>query len=276
MKLDLHVHSGHSFDSNTDIKAVISHARQAGMNAIAICDHDSFSSYNLARKFAGDLVIIPSMEITCRGGTHVIGLFIEQEIISRDIFEVIDEIHEHNGLVMIPHLFRVGTGLVYNREKQKHFSGDDMARILAGVDLVEAVNFRCSADDNFNAEKFLSYYPDLPRVAGSDAHHAGEIGKAYVELDTVKSDSLEDIKKALLTSPRMIRYEVYSDTVAPEQSITVIKGRKESLIVRTKNFVPNLIGKSLKAFYRKSASVLTGGRKEETKKKIDQNMHAKR
>lgn len=275
MKLDLHVHSKHSFDCDTDIKAVIKHAEEAGMNAIAICDHDCFSSYGLARKLAKDLTVIPSMEITCRGGTHIIGLFIKEEIVSRDIFDVISEIHEQNGLVMIPHPFRIGSGLVHNRDKQKHFSGEDMARILANVDLVEAVNFRCSADNNFNAEKFLSYYPDLPRVAGSDAHYPHEIGKAFVELETENSSSPEDIKKALLTSPRVIRYEIYNEGAVQEQKTTVIKGRKNSLIVRTKSLIPNLIGKSLKALFRKSASVLGGGRKETTEKQIDQNIHTR-
>ena len=92
MKLDLHVHTGHSFDSSGEPAEIIRAAEAAGLDAIAITDHDTMSAVGLVKKLSSKITIIPGMEITSMQGTHVIGLFLQSEIISRDIFEIIDEI----------------------------------------------------------------------------------------------------------------------------------------------------------------------------------------
>ncbi len=252
MKIDIHVHTEHSFDCESGIDAVIRHATDIGLDAIAITDHDNLSAYGIAKKSAKDIVIIPAMEITATGGTHIIGLFLEDEIVSRDIFDIIDEVHNQDGLVMIPHPFRPGTGLIYNKDKQNHFSGEDIRKILSGVDLIEAVNFRCRQQDILETDKFLALCPDISRTAGSDAHFVDEIGKAYVELEKVKSNSLKDIKKALKISPRLIRYEAFS--IEGKQEVIAVKdgARKRSIISKTRDIIPSTIRRSIRAIYKKS------------------------
>jgi predicted metal-dependent phosphoesterase TrpH len=254
MKIDLHVHTEHSFDCQSQIEAVIDRAIENGLDALAITDHDNMSACGLARHIAEDknIIIIPAMEITAEGGTHIIGLFLRDEIISRNIFDIIAEIREQDGLVLIPHPFRSGTGLIYNREEKNYFNGEDIRKILSGVDLIEAVNFRCPQPETVKTDKFLAFNPDIPHTAGSDAHFVEEVGKAYVELEKVKSDSLKDIKKALIESPRLIRYEAYS-VEGKREVVTVYEdGISQSIITRTKNILPNNIRKSIRSFFDKS------------------------
>nr|MBN2277809.1 PHP domain-containing protein [candidate division Zixibacteria bacterium] len=253
MRIDLHIHSEHSFDSNTSIKSIVRRAEEMGLGAIAITDHDTMSACRLARKIARKVTIIPGMEITCEGGTHLIGLFLKDEINSRNIFEVMDEIHSQGGLAVMPHPYRPRTGLVFGREKERLFDGEEFARIMTRIDLVETVNFHDKPEDVVAADRWSLMHPDLPRVAGSDAHLVHEIGHAYVELEEVKSESLDDIKRALLYSPRLIRYEAYTHEQEWIEKTSRSLGRKRSLIFRTKNLVPAVIRKSFRRIYERSA-----------------------
>jgi len=254
MKIDLHVHTEHSFDCRSSVEAVIQQAVETKLDAIAITDHDNMSAYGIAFQKSEDknLTVIPAMEITAEGGTHVIGLFLQDEIVSRNIFDIIDEIHAQGGLVVIPHPFRPGTGLIFNKDSQNIFSGEDISKILSRVDLMEAVNYRCRSSEMVKIDKFLGFSPDIPHSAGSDAHFVEEVGKAYVELEKVKSNKLDDIKKALLESPRIIRYEAFS--VEGKRTVIALKedAVSKSILSRTKNIIPKNIRDSIRSIFEKS------------------------
>jgi predicted metal-dependent phosphoesterase TrpH len=254
MKIDLHVHTEHSFDCQSQLEAVIDRAVENGLDALAVTDHDNMSACGLAGQMAEEknIVVIPAMEITVEGGTHVIGLFLHDEIISRDIIDIIAEIHEQDGLVAIPHPYRTDTGLMYNREERNYFNGEEIQKILSGVDLIEAINFRCPSSEMVKTDKMLAFFPDIPHTAGSDAHFVEEVGRAYVELEKVKSNSLNDIKKALLESPRTIRYEAYSVEGQREVVAMHEDAVSQSIFTRTKNILPNNIRKSIRSLFEKS------------------------
>lgn len=262
MKLDLHLHTNHSFDGRVDVETLLKSAEEAGLDAVAITDHDTMSAVGLAGKISSRVTIIPGMEITTEGGMHLIGLFLTDEIVSRDIDEVIDEIHQQGGLVLIPHPYRPGSGLMDIREEQGKISGEQAAHILSRADLIEAFNYRCRPEKLVNTDRFLSFYPDLARTAGSDAHFAHEIGKACVDLENVKSNSLDDIKDALLYSPRLLRYEAYTEMGESEAKTAVIKGRRKSLILKTRDLIPRYVRKSIKSIYRKSVEMLQPVKKD--------------
>ncbi|MFH2035652.1 MAG: PHP-associated domain-containing protein [Candidatus Zixiibacteriota bacterium] len=265
MKLDLHVHTKHSFDCDSDISHIIENAATAGLSAIAICDHDTMSACSLAEQNKHDVRIIPGMEITTRGGTHIIGLFLKEEVVSRDILEVIDEIHSQNGLVVVPHPFRPGSGLFFNREKRNLFSGEEMVQIMAGVDLIETINYRSTPEILNETDRIAASHPNKPQTAGSDAHFADEIGRAYVDLENLKSNDLADIKKALLKSPRLIRFEAFSYEDGWQTRSLTIKSRKNVGPPKIKRFVPRLIRNSFKAIFSSSGDRLS---KRKSKEKV--------
>lgn len=262
MKLDLHVHTNHSFDGRIDVETLLKTAQEAGLDAVAITDHDTMSAVGLAKKNSGGVTVIPGMEITAAGGMHIIGLFLTDEIISREIDDVIDEIHQQGGLVLIPHPYRPGTGLMDIKEERGELSGEQAAHILSKADLIEAFNYRCRPETLISTDRFLSFYPDIAQTSGSDAHFDHEIGKAYVDLENVKSSALDDIKEALLYSPRMLRYEAYTEQGEAEARTAKIRGRKKSLIIRTRDLIPRYVRKSIEAIYRKSSTMLQPVRKD--------------
>jgi len=269
MKIDLHIHTDHSFDGRNAVETVLKRAEEEGLDAVAITDHDTMSAVQLARQATKNVTIIPGMEITTTaGGTHIVGLFLQYEIASRDIDEVIDDIHEQGGLVLLPHPFRRGTGLMYNRDHGNDIDGETASRIMSKVDLIELFNYRCSPEAVVDTDRFIDLHPNIAHASGSDAHLEDEIGKAYIELEDVNSGSLEEIKDALLYSPRLLRYEAYTERGEAETKTTRIKGRKKSLIIKTRDFIPRYIRKSLRAIYKKSASKLPQMRKEKTTAKM--------
>jgi len=209
MKLDLHVHTSHSFDCKSRVEDVVRTAEEAGLDAIAITDHDTLSAIELARGLARKIIVIPGIEVSSWKGIHLQGLFLTEEINSRDIFEIINEIHLQGGLVVLPHPFRHSTGLMYGRDKHQLFSGEDLKEILKQIDLVEVINYGCMPEENLEANNFFDSFPKTPQVAGSDAHEASQIGKAYVELSDVDTDDLDKIKRSLLEASRVIRYEAF-------------------------------------------------------------------
>jgi len=237
-------------------------AEDAGLDAVAVTDHDNMSACSLARGLARKVTIIPGMEISTRKGTHIIGLFLKDEIVSRDILGVIDEIHEQGGLAMIPHPFRRNSGLLYARDKHQLYSGEEISQILARIDLIELASFNCSNDEIIATNRYFGIFPDIAGAAGSDAHIPENIGRAYVELEKVRSDSLADIKKALLESPRFIRYEAYTaDKLISEKKYSGTP-RKKTLLFRTKELIPRPVRNSIRSLYNRSAGLIFGSPKK--------------
>lgn len=262
MKLDLHIHSEHSFDCDVPIDTIIKRAEELGLGAVAITDHDTMSGCALAEKVATRVTVIPSEEITAEGGTHIIGLFLKDEINSRNIFEIIDEIHNQQGLVLLPHPFRPGSGFMFNKDHRGQYTGEETMKILSGVDLIEAVSFSSRPDEITDTDRFLALRPDHPQTSGSDAHTPDDIGKAYVELEDVKSNSLDDIREALIYSPRFIRYEAYSHDKSAIRSRPV-KGKKKPLYSMVGTLLPAAWRRSIDAIFRRTTRRLgtsTGGK----------------
>jgi predicted metal-dependent phosphoesterase TrpH len=262
MKIDLHTHTCHSFDCQTGVEDLIRAAEEAGLDAVAITDHDNMSAYGLAGDIARRVTVIPGIEITTRTGTHLIGLFLEDEIVSRDIFNVLDEIHEQGGLVMVPHPFRQPGGLLYGRDKSQVYSGQDISRILGSIDLIEIANFGCPNEEIIAAERYFESFSDLARGAGSDAHNAENVGRAYVELSNVRSRSLDNIKKALLEARRIIRYEAYTAEEFVRKGRITGKPRQKTLFSRTRELFTSPVRNSIRAIYDRSAAFIFGARKK--------------
>lgn len=81
MKSDLHIHTAYSDGAFTPEK-VVDTAIEAGLEAIALTDHDNVLSYNIAKKYAEDkpIEIIPGVEInTLYKGyeVHILGYFMD-------------------------------------------------------------------------------------------------------------------------------------------------------------------------------------------------------
>jgi len=79
MRADLHVHSSAS-DGTEPPAEVMRRAAQAGLDVVALTDHDTVAGHAEARRaladspLAGSLTLLPGMELSCRLGEHSRGV----------------------------------------------------------------------------------------------------------------------------------------------------------------------------------------------------------
>ncbi len=177
MKFDIHIHSKYSNDGVLEINEIIKIAKKVGLDGIAITDHNSMEAY---RKIESkEIEIIKGVEISSASG-HIIALNIN-EIIPKglSVDETIERIHEQGGIAIAVHPYRFWSGLGEENIVGKKF------------DVIEVLNGRCKKLNNQRAMD-LAQRLNKPFSAGSDAHFAGEIGRAYIISD---GDPVEKILK---------------------------------------------------------------------------------
>ena len=182
MKYDLHIHSKYSLDSVLEPSEIVRIAKEKGLNGVAITDHNTIKGGIEAKEYeTKDFKVIVGSEIMTERG-EIIGLFLKDEIYSRDSNEVILEIRRQGGIVVIPHPF--------DRLRKSAFILTEMYAEF--VDCIEGYNSLCVfKNDNEDAVAFAMKY-SLTIVAGSDAHFRSEIGNAGIIINTT------DIREAIL------------------------------------------------------------------------------
>jgi len=166
MKIDFHIHSKNSTDSNATFKEIEEIALMRGLDGVAITDHNVFSSFKSKK-----ILVIPGEEILTRAG-EILGLGLKKGI-SRDLSpqETIEIIHKQGGIAVAPHpfdFFRKGLGSLMKE---------------LNIDAVEVFNSRTlSSMESELARKFAQKHK-LSVIGGSDAHVPEEVGNVYTELD---------------------------------------------------------------------------------------------
>lgn len=188
IEADLHVHTKYSFDCLLEPRTVIKIALMRDLSVIAITDHNTVKGGLATIREASsveNLIVIPGIEVKTDMG-DLIGLYVQEEIKSRDFYDVVDEIRAQGGLVVLPHPYRGHKGAV-----------EELAKL---ADLIEAVNGRCSHAKNVKAHQ-LAKETGKPTVAGSDAHFAFEIGRVKTKF-YLSVSSPEELRKEILNCKR--------------------------------------------------------------------------
>jgi predicted metal-dependent phosphoesterase TrpH len=171
IEVDLHMHTDHSGDCATPVDVLIHTARDRGLGAIAITDHNEVSGALEARKLAeelGDIKVIVAEEVKTAEQGEVIGLFLEEKIPKGlTMEETIREIRAQGGLVYVPHPF----DRFHSVPDYEH-----LLDIVEEIDLLEVFNPRVAVTAfNEEAVRFARKYRIVP-AAGSDSHVAQGLG----------------------------------------------------------------------------------------------------
>ena len=171
IEVDLHMHTDHSGDCATPVDTLIHTARDRGLGAIAITDHNEVSGALEARKLAeevGDIKVIVAEEVKTAEQGEVIGLFLEEKIPKGlTMAETIAEIRRQGGLVYVPHPF----DRFHSVPDYEH-----LLDIVEEIDILEVFNPRVALTSfNEEAVRFAAKYR-IVSGAGSDSHVAQGLG----------------------------------------------------------------------------------------------------
>ena len=228
LKMDLHIHTCLSPCGEREMvpTEIINRAKELGLDAIGICDHNSAENV-VAVKKAGkkeSLAVIGGIEVTSREEVHILALFDNDE----DVFElqhiVYENLHGKNEAKVF------GEQIIV--DEQDEIIGINHRLLIGATDLtvdkiVDIVHFLkglCFAS-HIDRERFgiigqLGFIPEglkldaaevspktipsefnqtlgVPLVTFSDAHTIQDIGNSYTEF-LINKPSVAEIKKALL------------------------------------------------------------------------------
>ncbi len=177
IEVDLHMHTDHSPDCATPVEVLLETARDRGLGAIAITDHNEVSGALEARRIAaemGDIEVIVAEEVKTAEQGEVIGLFLEEKIPrGLTMAETIAAIRAQNGLVYVPHPF----DRFHSVPDYEH-----LLDIVEEIDVLEVFNPRVALTAfNEEAERFARKYRIVPG-AGSDSHVAQGLGSVRVRI----------------------------------------------------------------------------------------------
>ncbi len=192
LKIDMHVHSNHSFDGLMSVDDILRKVRKLGLDGVAIADHNSFAGSLEAMAKADGLIIIPAVEYSTDCG-HVLAFFVcsdAKDILRQkngkyDFFEVAELVKSQDGLLFAAHPYK----------GRKNFPPE----ALHFVDGLEVFNSRCVVRHHVSNDMARKKTQEAGKgfCAGSDAHTPKELGNACRFFDLPPEAGLEDIKKAL-------------------------------------------------------------------------------
>jgi hypothetical protein len=190
--VDLHMHTDHT-------------ARERGLGAIAVTDHNEISGALAARERARELDIgvqvIVGEEVKTADQGEVIGLFIE-ELIPRgmSMAQTVAEIHRQGGLVYVPHPF----DRLHSVPDYEHLLG-----IIDEVDAIEVFNPRVAIGAfNEEAARFAAKYR-IVAGAGSDSHVAQGLGSVRIRMHEFDgpAEFMQSLRDAeIITRPTSLLY----------------------------------------------------------------------
>lgn len=185
LRMDMHLHTHHSFDCLNRPEDLLRAARERGLDRLVVTDHNEIRGALELRDMDPERILVGE-EIKTREGFDLIGILLVERIPrGTPARESAERIRAQGGVVYVPHPFdvaRSGAG--------RHL--DELAEL---VDVVEVHNARCWAPHfNRRADLWAAANGKL-RGAGSDAHTLAELGRGVVELPP-----FEPTREALLAA----------------------------------------------------------------------------
>lgn len=173
INVDLHTHTCASADCATSPARAIEAARRRGLHRLAITDHNTIAGALAAQALDPEFVIVGEEILTTRG--ELLAYFVTEFVppyLSPE--ETLDRLAAQGAVVSVSHPF--------DRHRRGAWRREDLLPILDRLDAVEVFNARCFQPAENRAAADFAREHGLSGTAGSDAHSALEIGRAYMSL----------------------------------------------------------------------------------------------
>ncbi len=200
---DLHLHTIYSYDGTASLSAVLSRAKQLGLDIIAITDHDEIKGALKAMELASayGVEVIPGIEITTADG-DLLAFFITEKVdAGLSLIETVLRVRELGGVCIAPHPMAGGMGMksLSARTILKALHNPDVADTLIGIEVYNA-----TALDRISNHyaRILASRLDIAHVGNSDAHVVDAIGLGATEFE---GNSAADLLNALKNKTTKVR-----------------------------------------------------------------------
>lgn len=175
-KIDLHVHSRYSGDTDSEPEESVVRAIEVGLSGIAFTEHSFYEASGfvegLREKYSYAIAIFRGVEFTCKEGhCLVFGVNTDRLLPKHSpAEEVIRKVHGEGGVVIPSHPYRRGNSL------------GDLIREVKGICAIEGYNGGNMHAFNVRAMEAAKELA-LPFTGGSDAHRPEEVGSCFTEFD---------------------------------------------------------------------------------------------
>lgn len=192
-KVDLHSHTIYSKDCLTKTAQFVEHARQIGLNKVAVTEHNRLDGALMAKSLAPDLIIVGEEIMTTHG--EIIAYYVQEEV-PRGLSpaETIHRLREQGAVISIPHPL--------DSLRSSAMLMKTVLTIIADVDALEVLNARCVRPGDNKAAAALAAQHGKLVTAGSDAHTLAEMGQCYLEMPPFE-DNAESFLAALVDAKPM-------------------------------------------------------------------------
>lgn len=173
-RIDLHVHSKFSGDTNAEPEEIIINAIKSDLKGIAFTEHYSYEASEpvgkLREKYSDRILIFRGVEFSSyEGHCLVFGVNTDRlSIKNASIEDVVQLVNEKGGVVIPTHPFRGGNSMGERIEK------------LKGLCAIEGYNGYSHYSQNIKAVRAAEKL-NLPCTGGSDAHQPRDVGACYTE-----------------------------------------------------------------------------------------------
>jgi len=244
MLADLHVHTEHSHDSWAEVGDILDTAERRGLEVVAITDHDTVTGAQKACNLAAnrDIRVIPGVERTVPAGehgVHLIGLNVDQLPPNNDAVSVVDSIHNQGGTVVVPHPFRIGTGLLYHAENGT-VPQSAAESVLQRASLIEICNWK---DSQAAISKTLEFARNSSHgiVAGTDAHTTADIGKISTRIESPEAIEQESEVIVQVEDPATISLDNLPERLlgrSPRSKDSALRTKLVSLTANLMDLIP--------------------------------------
>ncbi|MEJ5198336.1 MAG: PHP domain-containing protein [Anaerolineae bacterium] len=198
-RADLHLHTTYS-DGMGTVEAVLEAARRAGLDIIAITDHDTLQGALRGRDLGPryGVGVIPGVEITTAEG-HLLAYWVERPIpAGRPLIETLLRVGEQGGLCIAAHPTAQWVPSLGAAAIRRALRDADAARILVGI---EVYNMGLPRLVNNRSAQALGQETGLAQVANTDSHMLWTIGLCATEFAGVSAQAVRRALEQHATRP---------------------------------------------------------------------------
>ena len=198
LKIDFHIHSRYSKDGFSTPEEIILRAKSAGLDGIAITDHNNVLAHKevMALGKKHNILVIPGVEVKAKEGdilAYGVSKSFPKKLPAKELVELM---HKEGALVAAAHPYSLVLHPLCIRSLTEKLD----------LDAVEIFNSR-TYYSNKKAE-LTAKRRKLPAIAGSDAHMPEEVGNAYTIVDAKAKTA-----KAVLEAVKKGKTEVFGNTL---------------------------------------------------------------